>query len=83
MSQRDVERTLGRLLTDAGFRGDFFLNPARACLALGVELTPDEVDALLQVPLRQLASFAEKLDDRVCRLHIEDFEDPHESRGDH
>jgi hypothetical protein len=83
MSQRDVERTLGRLLTDAGFRRDFSLNPARACLVLGADLTPAELDALLQVPLRGLASLAETLDDRICRLHIEAFEDPDESRGDH
>jgi hypothetical protein len=48
MGQTDVERTLGRLLTDAGFRRDFFLSPARACLGLGVQLAPQEVEALLR-----------------------------------
>jgi hypothetical protein len=50
MSQRDVERTLGRLLTDEGFRDDFFLDPARACLTLGIQLTPGELEGLLRVP---------------------------------
>jgi hypothetical protein len=71
MSQRDVERTLGRLLTDAGFRRHFFLNPALACLALGIQLAPHEVDALLRVSPRRLTDLAEKLDDRICRLDIE------------
>ena len=75
MSQRDVERTLGRLLTDAGFRRHFFLNPARACLELGVQLAAQEVDALLRVSPRRLASLAAQLDDRICRLHIEDRKD--------
>ena len=82
VSQRDVERILGRLLTDAGFRRKFSLNPAHACLVLGAGLAPEEFDALLQVPLRRLASLAETLDDRICRLHIEAFEEPHESQGD-
>jgi len=72
MSQRDVERTLGRLLTDASFRVNFFRNPARACLELGVQLAAHEVDALLRVPARRLASLAAQLDDRICRLHVED-----------
>jgi hypothetical protein len=72
MSQRDVERTLGRLLTDAGFRRDFFRNPAQACLELGVHLAAHEVDALLRVPPRRLVSLAGQLDDRICRLHIDD-----------
>jgi hypothetical protein len=75
MSQRDVERTLGRLLTDAGFRRDFFRNPARACLELGVQLAAYEVEALLGVPPRELASLAGELDDRICRLHIDDGND--------
>ena len=76
MSQRDVERTLGRLLTDPGFRRDFFRDPARACLELGVQLAAHEVDALRRVPTRRLASLAAQLDDRICRLYVDDASDP-------
>jgi hypothetical protein len=71
MSQWDVERTLGRLLTDEGFREDFSLDPARACLALGIQLTPGELEALLRVPRSMLATLGARLDDRICRLHIQ------------
>ncbi len=70
MSQRDVERTLGRLLTDEGFQHEFFQDPARACLLLGLQLTPQEVQALLQVPIPALSNLARGLDDRICRLHV-------------
>ena len=82
MSQRDVERTLGRLLTDAGFQREFFRNPARACLELGLQLAAHEVEALLRVPPRQLASLAAQLDDRICRAHIEDASDDVRSSED-
>jgi hypothetical protein len=83
MSQRDVERTLGRLLTDAGFRRDFFQNPARACLELGLQLARHEVDALLRLPPERLAILAAQLDDRICRLDIENFDrHDHEPRGE-
>ena len=72
MSQRDVERTLGRLLTDPRFRREFFVDPPLACLNFGLELTPHELDALLQLPHRRLATFSELLDDRICRLDISD-----------
>jgi hypothetical protein len=74
VSQRDVERTLGRFLTDAGFRRDFFRNPARACLEFGLQLAAHEVEALLRVPPQRLASLAGQLDDRICRLDIDDTE---------
>jgi len=85
MSQRDVERTLGRLLTDAGFRRDFFQNPARACLELGVQLAAHEVEALLRVPPRRIAGLAEQLDDRIRRLDIGDVDvhDPGPPTGEH
>ena len=70
MSQRDVERTLGRMLTDEGFRGDFFLDPPRACLTLGLQLAPHELEAVLLVPRPALANLGARLDDRVCRLHV-------------
>ncbi len=71
MSQRDVERTLGRLLTDQGFRDDFFSDPAHACLQVGIQLTPHEVEALLRVPRSTLVSLGARLDDRICRLYLQ------------
>jgi hypothetical protein len=71
MSQRDVERTLGRLLTDQGFQDDFFLDPAHACLQAGIQLTPHEVEALLRAPRPALTQFARCMDDRICRLQIQ------------
>ena len=70
MSQRDVERTLGRLLTDAGFRRDFYRDPFSACLGLGVDLAARELDALTRVPPGHLAALAGDLDDRICRMDI-------------
>jgi hypothetical protein len=83
MSQKDVERTLGRLLTDARFRRGFFRDPARACLVLGVDLAPHELEALLRVPARQLAGLAGELDDRICRLNIDDVDGDGSSTEDH
>jgi hypothetical protein len=83
MSQRDVERTLGRLLTDPGFRRSFFRNPARACLEFGLQLAAHEVEALLRVPPRRLTSLAEQLDDRICRLDIDGANDHGSSNGEH
>lgn len=71
MSQRDVERTLGRLLTDEGFQEDFFRDPGRACLLIGLQLAPQEVEALLRAPRPALASLGARLDDRICRLRIQ------------
>ncbi len=70
MSQRDVERILGRLLTDESFQHDFFREPARACLPLGLQLAAYEVEALLCVPRPTVTQLAGRLDDRICRLHI-------------
>jgi len=70
MSQRDVEWTLGRLLTDEGFQEEFFRDPPRACLMLGIQLAPQEVEGLLRVPRPALARLGARLDDRICRLHI-------------
>lgn len=70
MSQRGVERTLGRLVTDQGFREEFFRDPVKAGLRIGTDLTREEMEALLRVPPAALAELSVRLDDRICRLHI-------------
>jgi len=80
MSQRDVERALGRLLTDERFRRDFYQDPARACVALGIQLSEYELDALLATPRSALASLSSRLDDRICRLVVERMAPPEQIR---
>jgi hypothetical protein len=70
MSQRGVERILGRMITDQGFREDFFHDPVVAGFRIGTDLTHEEVDALLRIPAAALADLSARLDDRICRLHI-------------
>ena len=83
MSQWDVERTLGRLLTDEGFREEFFLDPGRACITVGLQLAGHEVESLLRVPRSVLAQIAGRLDDRICRLYVTKSASPVESGGAH
>jgi hypothetical protein len=70
MSQRGVERTLGKMVTDPGFREQFLREPATASLSIGVELTAEETAALLRIPQRALSELSARLDDRICKLHI-------------
>ncbi len=81
MSQRGVERTLGRLVTDKDFREAFFADPAAASLRIGVELSREELDALRRIPRAALAEFCRRMDDRICRLHIPSPPQGQESRA--
>ncbi len=68
MSQMAVEQTLGRLLTDAAFRRQFFEDPCRASFLSGLKLSPEELEALGRIPRTALAVLGRRLDDRICRL---------------
>jgi hypothetical protein len=71
MSQRSVERVLGRLVTDEGFRRRFAGNPDAALgemAAAGLELTPLEAQALAGVDARMLERIAGMLDPRLQKI---------------
>jgi hypothetical protein len=70
MSQRAVERVLGRLVTDEACREGFFRDARAALAGYIADLTADELDALLRVPRRGLAALCAELDDRICRLRV-------------
>jgi hypothetical protein len=62
MSQHAMERTLGKLVMDFGFRDAFFRDPAKASLQAGIELTGDELDILASIPPGALVAFKGYLD---------------------
>lgn len=70
MTQRDVERALGRLLTDEQFRRAFRIDPAVACRAAGFDLSPLELDALVALPPRVLDRVGSQVDARIQRLSL-------------
>lgn len=70
MSQTSVEKLLGRILTDDGFRGSFF--PIRGesfelAAAHGFDLNPIEVSALSSLRRRTFECIATSLDPRISR----------------
>jgi Ribosomally synthesized peptide prototyped by Frankia Franean1_4349. len=73
MSQRSVERVIGRLATDEAFRRRFALQPEdalRESMCCGLELTPCEIQALTRLDARSVERFAEAIDPRLQKTDI-------------
>jgi hypothetical protein len=75
MSQRSVERVLGRLVTDEGFRRRFAADRAGVLAELdgrGLDLNPCERAALAGLDLAALGRYAEKIDPRLLKTDLEE-----------
>jgi hypothetical protein len=70
MSQRTVEGTLGRLITDSEFRRGFYADPATTCLRESLDLTTRELEALMALDQSRLQTFARVLDGRIVRAAV-------------
>jgi hypothetical protein len=73
MSQRTIERVIGRLLLDEELRLNFICAPRRTVAELseqGWELSAAEVDALLAIEVRLWSDVAARIDPRLqcCSL---------------
>ncbi len=71
MSQRGVERVIGRLVTDEEFRRRFAENPAAVLLEVvgcTLELTSLEMQALASLDSHTLARLAETIDPRIQKI---------------
>ena len=73
MSRAALERTLGRLVLDAGFRDAFFRDPPAVSRALALELTEGERDALARIPPGALMAFRRYLDGKFASDWLEDI----------
>ena len=79
MSQRTIERVIGRLLTDEELRHEFTRSPRRTLVELheqGWELSRLELDALLAIEIGLWSEVAARIDPRLqrCSLKIHDPE---------
>ena len=73
MSQRTVERVVGRLITDEEFRVQFTRRPQQTLAVLveqGWELTAIEVDALVQTDTKLWSDGARRINPRLQRSSL-------------
>lgn len=71
MSQKSVERVIGKLVTDEQFRRRFESNPVQALqdvAASGTELTDVEMRALAGLDARMVSRFADSIDPRLQKI---------------
>lgn len=67
MSQPDVEKTLGRLLTDPAFRVRFFTQPASTVAHEGLDLSGTELQQLGRMPIGAVLELASHIDGNLRR----------------
>ncbi len=73
MSQQNVERVIGRMVTDQGFRRRFQRKRFEALfeiVASGLELTTVELQALAAMDSALVARFADALDPRIQKIEL-------------
>jgi hypothetical protein len=73
MSQRTIERVIGRLLTDEELRHEFTRSPRRTLAELneqGWDLSRLEVDALLSIEIGLWSEVAARIDPRIQRCSL-------------
>jgi hypothetical protein len=73
MSQRNVERVIGRLVTDEGFRHRFAADPSAALAEMsgcGMDLTDLERRALVSIDPNQAERFADAIDPRIQKVEL-------------
>jgi hypothetical protein len=70
MSQKHVEWLLGRLTTDRDFRQRFYRDPEAICARESVELTGQELEAVLTLEQARLEEFSKRLDPRIVRASV-------------
>ena len=65
MSQQEIERVLGRAVTDSKFRQALIENARQACKEY--DLTEEELEALEALDTESLLAFAGTLDKRISK----------------
>jgi len=67
VSQAEVERFLGRILTDSVFRARALQSLETSCFEGGFAITPKEIALLRNINISNFDQFAEGLDDSIRR----------------
>ena len=67
MSQIEVERFLGRILTDADFRRHAEISLEKACYSKGFILSPVELSFIRTINFELFQEISETLDDSIKR----------------
>lgn len=65
MSQHEIERVIGRAVTDSAFRQALIDNAREACKEY--DLSEDELDALESLDAQSMMAFAGTLDKRISK----------------
>jgi hypothetical protein len=80
MSQANVERLIGRLMTDEAFRYRFAADPRSTLEALAMELNSCETEALLAMNLGALRRCAAAIDPRLQKSDLQKSDLPKSNR---
>ena len=74
MTQQAVERAIGKLVTDAGFRERFYVDAEVATWEAGLPLSDVELEALSKLSRDAVVRFSEGVDARIRRVSLDSLD---------
>jgi len=69
-SKEEIDRLMGKALSDAAFRSEFLEDPEAAASKEGVSLTPEQVEKIKKADVSNVVEELEKTESKGCSYHL-------------
>ena len=65
-TKEDLNKLVGKALSDEAFRKEFIEDPTAAAKKVGIDLTPDQAEALKSIDTTSMSEVMEKVASKGC-----------------
>lgn len=69
-TKEELDRLMGKALSDAAFRSEFLEDPEAAAKKEGISLTPQQAEQIKKADVSNVVGELEKMESKGCSYHL-------------